>query len=112
MASSAATRSVPKLTARRNGTRSAAEADLAVPARLQHVLVCVTAADGDPLLVRSGRTLAERLGGRLSVLYAFVPGDAPRPRGTLAAIRALARACGAPLIEVPAYSAADGIAEF
>ncbi len=80
--------------------------------RASHVLVCVAAEQGDCDLIRQGRVLAGLVDGRLTVLYAFRVGAERRQRDALRADRSCAHAVGAQLVELPAYSAADGIAEY
>jgi K+-sensing histidine kinase KdpD len=80
--------------------------------RLPHVLVSVTDGPNDLELIRHGRLLADLLRSRLTVLYAFRLGVEERERAALARDRRYARSIGAPLVELPVYSVATGIAEF
>jgi K+-sensing histidine kinase KdpD len=84
----------------------------AAPSRPAHVIACVAGGDVDLLLMRQAWSWASRLGAMLTVLH-VLPADGRGHHGEMiAADRALAAALGAPLIELPAYSVLDGIAEF
>ncbi|HZQ37978.1 MAG TPA: hypothetical protein VFD32_18765 [Dehalococcoidia bacterium] len=82
------------------------------PAHRAHVLVCVAGGRDDLLLMRQGWSWASRLGAALTVLHVLQTESAGHHDEMIAADRAFAAALGAPLIELPAYSVPDGIAEF
>jgi len=77
-----------------------------------HVLACVAGNAADLEVIRRGRTLADHLGARITVLHAFALGDEQSRRRWLKRDRTYARALEAPLVEVPAYSPLDGIVEY
>lgn len=77
-----------------------------------HVLVCVGGDATDPELIRQGWVLAQRLGAKFTLLHAFSLGEGEQHRRMIARDRAYARALQAPLVELPAYSPADGIVEY
>jgi K+-sensing histidine kinase KdpD len=77
-----------------------------------HVLACVAGQAADLEVIRRGRALADRLGARITVLHAFALGEEQQQRRWLIQDRALAATLGAPLVEIPAYSALDGIVEY
>jgi two-component system, OmpR family, sensor histidine kinase KdpD len=77
-----------------------------------HVLVCISGARDDLRLIRHGALLAERLHGRLTVLFVFSPAGRQRPGEALQGARLFARSVGAPLVELPAASLVDGIAGY
>jgi two-component system sensor histidine kinase KdpD len=77
-----------------------------------HVLACAAGQAADLEVIRRGRALADRLGARITVLHAFALGEDQQRRRWLVQDRALARTLGAPLVEIPAYSALDGIVEY
>lgn len=86
------------------------EATPATP-RAPHVVAWVTGEPEDLTVIARGRALADAVQGRLTILYAFSPGGRA-PAVGLANLRSQARASGAPFIEVPAYTAIDGLVEF
>jgi K+-sensing histidine kinase KdpD len=88
-----------------------ANADNASPDRAPHVLVCVAGGKDDLRLMRHGELLARRLSAPLTVLYVLCDATGPRPAEALSGIRCFAEAMGAPVVEEPAYSVIDGIAE-
>jgi K+-sensing histidine kinase KdpD len=77
-----------------------------------HVLICLSGDSIDAELMRQGRVLAGWLGARLTALYAFRLGESPASRPALARDRQYARSIGTPLVELPAYSPVEAIAEF
>jgi K+-sensing histidine kinase KdpD len=83
-----------------------------VAAPVPHVLVCINGTQLDSELMRQGRVLADLLSGRLTVLYAFRPGGDGRQHALLVQERAYARSLDAQLVELPAFSEEDGIAEY
>jgi K+-sensing histidine kinase KdpD len=78
----------------------------------QQVLACISGSADDLRLIRAGSALAERLDGRLTVLYVLAPDAGPRPVDTLHAARLFARSVQAALIEVPAGTVVDGIVQY
>jgi K+-sensing histidine kinase KdpD len=83
----------------------------ALPAGAPYVLAWIDGDSADLAVIERGRSLAAALGGRLTVLYVFSPGHRAS-NTTLGRARSLALASGAPLVEVPAYTALDGLVEF
>ncbi len=84
----------------------------AAPSRPAHVLVCVAGAEDDLLLMRQAWSWAGRLGAALTVLHVLPGGAGGCREEAIAADRMFAAAIGAPLVELPAYSVLEGIAEF
>ncbi len=80
-------------------------------AQRAHVLVCVAGGSDDLLLMRQAWSWAARLGAARTVLH-VLGSVAGQHDEMIAADRTFAAALGAPLIELPAYSVLDGIAEF
>ncbi len=77
-----------------------------------HVLVSISGTEPDRELIRHGRVLADLLNARLTVLYAFRLGACDRRRDTLRDDRVYAHSLGAQLVELPAFSESDGVAEY
>jgi len=77
-----------------------------------HVLACIAGQAADLEVIRRGRTLADHLGARITVLHAFALGNQQQRRRWLKRDRTFAHALKAPLVEVPAYSPLDGIVEY
>jgi two-component system sensor histidine kinase KdpD len=80
--------------------------------RRAHVLVCVAGGEDDLLLMRQAWSWAGRLGAALTVLHVLPDAASGRHEEAIAADRTFAAALGAPLVELPAFSVLDGIAEF
>ena len=77
-----------------------------------HVLVCVSGSQDDLRLMRHGALLAGSLHARLTILYVLTPAGRPRPADVLGADRIFARSLGVALVEAPACSLLDGIAQY
>src|ERR1700694_5467528 len=78
----------------------------------RHVLVCLRGEEIDLELMRQGLVLASLTGARLTMLFAFRPGVDGERRAVLVRDRAQAREMGAQLVELPSFSATDGIVEY
>jgi K+-sensing histidine kinase KdpD len=77
-----------------------------------NVLACVKGESIDIELMGRAQSLTQWLGGRLTVVYAFRLGTARSVRSAIDRDRRYARSIGASLVELPAYSPEDAIAEF
>jgi K+-sensing histidine kinase KdpD len=108
-------RDVENLRRPKNGRTLAAPADsnpTTPDGRAPHVLVCVKGQPFDLRLMQRAQSLAQWLAARLTVVYAFRLGAARNLRVAIDRDRNYARSIGASLVELPAYSPEQAIAEY
>ncbi len=83
----------------------------------ERVMVCMSASETAPRVIRAGARIAARLGTTWYAVYVETPREAPgrisaRYRDTLARNLQLAESLGATMVRVKADRAADGLIEF
>lgn len=83
----------------------------------ERVMVCMSASESAPRVIRTGARIAGRLGTRWYAVYVETPGESPsriaeRYRRQLAANIALAEQLGATVVRVRADRPADGLVAF
>ncbi len=83
----------------------------------ERVMVCMSASEDAPRVIRTGARIAGRLGAKWYAVYVETPHErperiTPKSREALARNIALAESLGATLVRVHADRAADGLIEF
>ena len=83
----------------------------------ERVMVCMSASESAPRVIRAGARIAARLGTTWYAVYVETPREAPgrisaKYRDTLARNLQLAESLGATMVRVKADRAADGLIEF